>query len=162
MFFVVFFANLLVYLSGWAVSWGASSEVVADLFSRAPEGWRAMFGPAGDVTRGRQVGAFLVSLWLYGIVLLMWGFVYSYFWTASTILYYLLRREVDATDMDEVYLEEANNVPDSVIESPSPVSRTSAEKSQAAGSEGQEKSSKRKGSAGSSKSKDSTEEEDDG
>jgi hypothetical protein len=34
------------------------------------------------------------------------GFGYSYFWGASTIVYLLMRRKVDDTDLDEVYLEE--------------------------------------------------------
>jgi len=33
------------------------------------------------------------------------GFIYGYFWTAATAVYYLLRRDVDATEMDEVYLD---------------------------------------------------------
>jgi len=34
------------------------------------------------------------------------GFLYSYFWTASTCIYLLLRRDADATEMDEVFLED--------------------------------------------------------
>jgi hypothetical protein len=34
------------------------------------------------------------------------GFGYSYFWSASTIIYLLMRSKVDDTDFDEVYLEE--------------------------------------------------------
>ena len=34
------------------------------------------------------------------------GFGYSYFWGASTIIYLLMRRKVDDTELDEVYLEE--------------------------------------------------------
>ena len=36
----------------------------------------------------------------------MIGFGYSYFWTAATIIYFLMRQKVDDTDLDEVYLEE--------------------------------------------------------
>ncbi len=36
----------------------------------------------------------------------MLGFGYSYFWSASTIIYLLMRRHVDAAELDEVYLEE--------------------------------------------------------
>ena len=34
------------------------------------------------------------------------AFVFSYFWTATTAIYFLLRRHVDATEMDEVYIPE--------------------------------------------------------
>src|SRR5579884_2233264 len=53
-----------------------------------------------------KFGAFLVSIWLGVIFLLMLGFGYSYFWSASTIIYLLMRRHVDAAELDEVYLEE--------------------------------------------------------
>jgi hypothetical protein len=53
-----------------------------------------------------KFGAFLVALWLGLLFLLMLGFGYSYFWSASTIIYMLMRRHVDAAEMDEVYLEE--------------------------------------------------------
>jgi hypothetical protein len=53
-----------------------------------------------------KFGAFLVAIWLGILFLLMLGFGYSYFWSASTIIYLLMRRHVDAAELDEVYLEE--------------------------------------------------------
>jgi hypothetical protein len=67
---------------------------------------------ADEANKGQQmsawnyIGTFLVSIWLYLLFLLILGFGYSYFWTASTIVYLLMRRKVDDTEMDEVYLEE--------------------------------------------------------
>lgn len=52
------------------------------------------------------VGAALVTLWLALLFLFVVGFGYSYFWCASTIIYLLMRRNVDDTELDEVYLEE--------------------------------------------------------
>ena len=52
------------------------------------------------------VGAFLVAVWLFIAFLLILGFSYSYFWSASTIVYLLMRRKVDGEDMDEVTLED--------------------------------------------------------
>ena len=43
--------------------------------------------------------------------LLVVGFGYSYFWTASTIIYLLMRRKVDDTEMDEIHLEEEPEQP---------------------------------------------------
>ncbi len=51
-------------------------------------------------------GAGLVAFWLGLVFLLILGFSYSYFWSAATILYMLLRRNVDAAEMDEVYLDD--------------------------------------------------------
>lgn len=51
-------------------------------------------------------GAFLVNIWIYLLFMLVVGFGYSYFWSASTIIYLLMRRHVDDTEIDEVHLEE--------------------------------------------------------
>lgn len=48
----------------------------------------------------------LIHFWVGGVKLLAFGFVYGYFWTASTAIYLLLRRDADATEMDEVFLDE--------------------------------------------------------
>ena len=53
-----------------------------------------------------RLGGALSAIWLYLAFFLLLGFVYSYFWSASTMMYFLLRKDVDATDYDEVFLEE--------------------------------------------------------
>jgi hypothetical protein len=71
--------------------------------------------PDGSVYEGKdkntlswwnKFGAVMVAIWLFLVFLLLLGFGYSYFWSASTIIYLLMRRHVDAAEMDEVYLEE--------------------------------------------------------
>jgi hypothetical protein len=59
-----------------------------------------------NVSWNNKVGAAMVSVWIYAFFLLVVGFGYSYFWTASTIVYFLMRQHVDDTDLDEVHLEE--------------------------------------------------------
>lgn len=59
-----------------------------------------------QMNNAQLVGAGIVAFWLHLLFLLMLGFAYSYFWSVSTIIYFLLRKKVDDTDMDEVYLEE--------------------------------------------------------
>jgi hypothetical protein len=54
-----------------------------------------------DVTAG------LIAFWVYLVVGLVGAYVISYYFSASTIIYFLMRREVDATEMDDVYLEES-------------------------------------------------------
>jgi hypothetical protein len=51
-------------------------------------------------------GAGLVGFWLALLFLMMLGFSYSFFWTAATVIYFLLRRRVDEAEPDEVFLEE--------------------------------------------------------
>jgi hypothetical protein len=35
------------------------------------------------------------------------AFAISFYFSANTIIYYLMRREVDATELDDVYLEQS-------------------------------------------------------
>lgn len=51
-------------------------------------------------------GAGLVAFWLALLFLMMLGFSYSFFWSAATVIYFLLRRKVDEAEPDEVFLEE--------------------------------------------------------
>jgi hypothetical protein len=59
-----------------------------------------------SMTFYNKVGAFLVAIWLYLLFLMILGFAYSYFWSASNIIYLLMRRKVDDAELDEVYLED--------------------------------------------------------
>ena len=40
------------------------------------------------------------------------GYFYGYFWTASSAIYLLLRRDVDATETDEVFLDADKSEPE--------------------------------------------------
>ena len=53
-----------------------------------------------------SAGTFLIGIWLLIVVGLMVAFLISFFYSGSTVIYYLLRREVDATDIEDVYLQE--------------------------------------------------------
>ncbi len=53
-----------------------------------------------------SVGAFLIMVWTFVVVGSVIAFTISFYFSASTMIYYLLRREVDATDIEDVYLEE--------------------------------------------------------
>jgi hypothetical protein len=89
-----------------------NEDAYADYLDRPrPDGttypWKDEKTKDREVLHGwNKVGAFLVSIWLGIVFLLMLGFGYSYFWSASTIIYLLMRRHVDAAELDEVYLEE--------------------------------------------------------
>jgi hypothetical protein len=109
--FVRVFADLLVYTSAWAVAWGSGSELVGQLLYYAPDasGWRDSISEVAAPTGATRVGAILAAIWLNAAFLLLVGFVYSYFWSASTAIYYLLRRVVDNTELNEVYLEGAED-----------------------------------------------------
>lgn len=51
-------------------------------------------------------GAGIVAFWLVLFFLMMLGFSYSFFWSAATMIYYLMRKKVDEIEPDEVFLED--------------------------------------------------------
>ena len=59
-----------------------------------------------DMTWWNEAGAGMVTFWMVLVFLLMIGFSYSYFWSASTMIYLLMRKKVDEVELDEVYIEE--------------------------------------------------------
>ncbi len=52
-----------------------------------------------------RIGAILIGVWLVLVVMLLCAYLTSFFLSGSTIVYYLLRKEVDATDFSEVFVE---------------------------------------------------------
>jgi hypothetical protein len=60
-----------------------------------------------------RIGAAFVAIWVSLFFLLIVGFGYSFFWTAATIIYFLVRKYVDDTELDEVYFEEGDLEPPS-------------------------------------------------
>jgi len=63
---------------------------------------------------------FFVKTWVY----LVWGAVAAFavclFYTSSTLIYLLLRREVDATDIEDIYLEDFDFESPAPAEAPKP------------------------------------------
>lgn len=51
-------------------------------------------------------GAWATTFWLVLLFMLMLGFSYSFFWSAMTVIYLLMRRHVDEVELDEIYLED--------------------------------------------------------
>jgi hypothetical protein len=91
------FAAAVLALTDWAASWGCGAERFAQI-SKVTE-----HGSSLGVGTG---AALLIGAWRNCVKLIAVGFLYSYFWTAATAVYFLLRRDVDATEMDEIFVEE--------------------------------------------------------
>ncbi|HEV8062426.1 MAG TPA: hypothetical protein VGP68_21280 [Gemmataceae bacterium] len=135
---VVFFVGLVGSLAVYLGKWGVASMPGTTRFNRDPSylcvyaprsfGWRELLLNGSPVVAGKEkwsqsdvndyvdtfhwwnyVGAFFVSMWLYLFFLMIIGFGYSYFWCASTIIYFLMRCKVDDIELDEVYLEEEDD-----------------------------------------------------
>jgi hypothetical protein len=87
------FAAGIIWMTYWAASWGATDALIGKVM------------PGGDIGGMGYAGAWLIRLWTGCVKLLAVGYLFSYFWTASVAIYLLLRRAVDATEMDEVFLD---------------------------------------------------------
>jgi hypothetical protein len=55
-----------------------------------------------------RLAAGIISFWIYLLIALLASFVISFYFSASTIIYTLMRAEVDATDLGDVYVEETD------------------------------------------------------
>jgi len=93
-FVVTQFAFWIIELSYWGVSWGSGADRLA------------VVNNADDLSDLGRTGTQFILFWNGCVTTLALAFVFSYFWVASTVIYFLLRREVDATELDEVYFPE--------------------------------------------------------
>jgi hypothetical protein len=94
------FTAAAVQLTYWAAHWGAGSVRIDAIANGSGE--LGFLGPTG---------AALIRIWVHALKILAVGFLFSYFWTASTAIYLLMRRKVDAREMDEVALEDEKEAP---------------------------------------------------
>jgi hypothetical protein len=53
----------------------------------------------------QDLAAAMVAFWVYLVIGTLGAYAISYYFSANTIIYYLMRQEVDATELDDVYLE---------------------------------------------------------
>jgi hypothetical protein len=100
--FVTGVASIGMHLAEWGVSSGMDDAAVRGLTSGSPPalGMQEVVGAAETSLVGRSATTF----WLQLLALLLWGFVYSFFWSSATIIYFLLRKSVDAMPLDRVYI----------------------------------------------------------
>ena len=94
-------AGWTVNLSDWAISWGAGAARMNELSEamNVPSSVDGLLAATGRV----------LAFWNGCISLLALAYVYSYFWTSATRIYFLLRQRVDGTELDEVAVEESSD-----------------------------------------------------
>ena len=108
----LFYAGVAVVLGslGWLVVSNVAAATVGLTY------WAASFGGGrtsigeivlgGSPTVNDSIGGGLIRFWCGCVKLLAVGFLYSYFWTASTAIYLLLRLDNDNKEMDEIFLDD--------------------------------------------------------
>jgi len=104
-FFVWLTSQILVELAVWGVSWGLGYNATAQLIAGSP----GLEAPSADASAAGATawGAQFARGWMCALAAIVVGFVHTFFWSAATIAYFLLRHSVDANDFHEVYVEEA-------------------------------------------------------
>jgi len=126
----IVFLKLFVMIMLWAVghfvgasmNWGDAYALNAagakvkvasklDAMWQAPtfDGGRPFFGTF-DKQSLRHVswfGQWCLKVWIYALWGLVAACVVGFFYSASSVIFFLLRRDVDLTDIEECYLEEA-------------------------------------------------------
>jgi len=84
----------VIGMAYWSASWGSGQAVVS-----------AITPQVGDLEGIGRAGAVIIRFWATAAKSLGLSFVYGFFWSGIAAMYLLLRRDVDATEMDEVFLE---------------------------------------------------------
>lgn len=100
---------LLVHVSMSLFQWGTARDGTPIFEAMWPKPHNFMtlsfdtnYAALGPV---QAAGAGLISFWVYLAISLLGAYVISLYLCSGTLIYFLLRRDVDATEMDEVYLE---------------------------------------------------------
>lgn len=111
-------AFVLLWVAHTGVTlFGSDGTILANGFAGAEGLWTAptlaTFYPLGMTADGffESFSSGAVKLWVLLIIGLVWAFPLSFFLAANTVVYALLRRDVDSTDLDEVYIEEYEETP---------------------------------------------------
>jgi hypothetical protein len=101
---VALFTNLIIELSDWAVSWGATADRIAEI--RATREIMTVVEEGNRDWNLFTVGATIIGFWKACVRTIAIGYIYSFFWCAVTAIYYLLRKDEDGTEPEEVTYDE--------------------------------------------------------
>ncbi len=115
------FVRVFVYITLCGTQWFARGGVgwggdalgpdadKIDVIWAAPQ-FDALWGEFNWYAMGpmETIGALLIGFWTFLLAAMVAAYLLSYVASSTTAIYYLLRREVDSTDLDDVYVEEAD------------------------------------------------------
>ncbi len=130
--FVKLVAFLTLWLTHKAVGWltwggGEHADKLVRMWAE-PSAANPMPVPGGEtfvagaeMMRLEMVGHVILTVWIWVFLGMVIAFLASFALTTQTIIYFLLRRNVDATDIEEVYLEEESDLDEALpISAPPP------------------------------------------
>jgi hypothetical protein len=105
-FFFITAASFVTYLAEWGIATGRGADENALLLQAVSDTFGGIKNVSPKVGEELSFGEIIISQWMQLWEVLIYGFVYSYFWTAVTIMYFLLRQSEDAVELDVVSLPE--------------------------------------------------------
>lgn len=92
------FSEGMIGVLDWAIRWGVSDEQ-----------WNALMHPTAEASEqmnfATRFGLGMIVFWTSVIRAVATAFSYSFFWCGAVGLYFLLRRDVDQMEIDEIWSE---------------------------------------------------------
>lgn len=103
LFFAAAVIDLATHAAVWASATGGGLERIGSL--------TGAIGPDEDIRLAETsfTARTIFALWTQLTSLLIWALVYSFFWSSATIIYLLLRRSLDATPLNHVYVPRSSS-----------------------------------------------------
>ena len=86
------FGSLVLRLAAWGLSFGGPDETIGRYFLLRPDPDSTLPPAAAAIHAG----------WVRLVGLLAFGYAYAYFWSAISMIYLLLRFDVDGAEIDDV------------------------------------------------------------
>jgi hypothetical protein len=99
--FLLFLLGATVHLTERLAAGPISDSALAAISTDAPP---LVASGSVEATAETSLARRLGGMWNRGLAAVLTAFVYSFFWTAATLVYVLLRKSVDATDIREVFV----------------------------------------------------------
>ncbi len=117
--FLTFLTLRITHEAVSTFSWGAGGAEdklmrlwqVPTLANPLPETGLELFGSEARAT-------YIFAVWVWVVLGVMIAFLASFFFCSQTVIYFLLRKSVDATDIEEVYMEESEEEEELPVEHP--------------------------------------------
>jgi hypothetical protein len=110
--FVTFVALWITHTAVGKFNWGEGDVTKLDRLWEMPTLSNPWPQGGALLTAGAESWAtYLFQFWVWIALGFMVAFLISFFFTSQTVIYFLLRKNVDATDMEEVYVEESEEEP---------------------------------------------------
>ncbi len=106
----------------------ADGATKMDLLWAAPT-FDRLVGPMNSpaMSGSEWMASLILHVWVWLAVGMLMAFVLTFVVSSSTTIYYLLRRKVDATDLDDVYVEEPEEEGPAAVPEPPATPETPAE-----------------------------------